>query len=55
MKKWKTRLLVMGTKLSAIAVLVASVLSPICRNEWYEPKKPSNLDQLLKSKDQIRR
>lgn len=48
MRNWKEELLVMGTKFSALAIVVASVLAPVCRNNWYEPKKPDNLDQIFK-------
>ena len=47
MKNWKTRLLVWGTRLAAFAVAFAALLAPTCRNDWYQPEEPENLNQLL--------
>jgi len=47
MKNWKTRLLVWGTKLAAFAVAFAALLAPTCRNDWYQPEEPENLNQLM--------
>ena len=48
MGKWEASLLAFGAKLSSIAVIVATVLAPTCRDTWYQPKEPENLKNLLK-------
>ena len=48
MKNLKTNLLVIGTKMSAFAIIVAELLAPTCRHAWYQPKEPENLRDLLK-------
>ena len=48
MKNWKTKLLLLGTRVSAFAVVIATLLAPTCRNAWFQPKEPDNLKQLLR-------
>lgn len=44
----KANLLVLGTKLTSVAVIVATVLAPTCRSTWYQPEEPENLKKLLR-------
>ena len=44
----KANLLILGTKLTSVAVIVATVLAPTCRSTWYQPEEPENLQKLLK-------
>ena len=48
MKNWKTKLLVIGTKVCAFSVMLAALLAPTCRDLWCQPQEPENLSELLK-------
>ena len=47
MGKWEANVLAFCAKLSSVAVIVATVLAPTCRDTWYQPKEPENLKKLL--------
>lgn len=50
MKNWKMKLLTIGTKICAFSVILSALLAPTCRDNWYQPEEPENLDELLKTK-----
>ena len=47
MKDYRSKLFSIGTKFCALAVMIAGVLSPVCRGGWYQPEEPKNLKELL--------
>ncbi|MCR4839488.1 MAG: cyclic lactone autoinducer peptide [Eubacterium sp.] len=50
MKKRNEKLLVLGTKVVSLAIVLATLLAPTCRNAWYQPEEPENLAKLLERK-----
>ena len=48
MNNLKLKLLSMSSVLCSFAVMLATVLAPGCRSNWYQPKEPKNLTKLLK-------
>lgn len=47
MNDLKLKLLKMSGSLCSLAVLLATVLAPGCRSNWYQPKEPENMKDLL--------
>ena len=38
-----------GRRISSLAVSIATLSPKCCRGEWYQPKEPDNLSELVKN------
>lgn len=48
LKKIITKVLINnGTRLCALAVVMASISPMCCRGNWYQPKEPDGLEEFL--------
>lgn len=48
LKKFITKVLINnGTRLCALAVIMASISPMCCRGNWYQPKEPDGLEEFL--------